>query len=211
MLPAQIATPTQARILLLPELLPVIHALMQAPLSVGEVAARLGLPPRRAYSLVTRLQKAGIAQVTAHRARQGRAVKVYRIPGPWRIPFHVTGADTLEHFLWTQMGPRFERFHTLLARQFLAHQPDWGYWVMPHRMGLGGEDGIADHWINSDEPLHLMVGGLHLREEDARTFKARLLALQREYEALSGEHPGGQAFALGIVLTRGQWWGDEKA
>lgn len=209
MIPPRIADAQQARLLLDPAILTLVHALMREALSAAETAEKLGLSLRRACTLLGKLHRAGIAEVVQERPRAGRAVKVYAVYPLWRVPFEFTQAASLEELMWQDLGHYHRRLNSLLAQQMEAHSPTWDFWLSPGRLYPAPQDGSPD-LFGSPEPIHCMIGGLMLRDEDAREFKRRLLALQYEYEDISITRPGPVAYALSLTLTRGQWWGDEK-
>ena len=187
-----------------------VHALMKSPMSAAELAQRLALPLRRVCTLLEKLHRAGIAEIQQERPRAGRPVKVYAVHPLWRVPFEFTSAATLEELMWHDLGNYQKRLNGLLAAQMLEHAPCWDFWLSPGRFYPAPADKSTDDLFGGPEPAHCMIGGLLLTDEEAREVKRRLLALQYEYEALSSKkRPGTKSYALGLTLTKGQWWGDE--
>lgn len=193
------ATPEQARLLLDPRTRHAADALMRRPQTVGELAAGLGVSPRRAYTLVSQLCAAGIAEVCGERPRAGRALKVYRVPGPWFIPFAASSAEDLADFLGDQVLPGV-RTMLRLGADTLGQRPGWGYWLQDGRISLGDEDG--------EVPL-IALGGLRLSDADVHELTARLNALTREFaERSQGAPPGAGYHLLALLLVRGAWHPD---
>lgn len=203
------ATPEQARLLLDPRTRHAADALMKQPQTVGELAAGLGVSPRRAYTLVSQLCRADIAEVCGERPRAGRALKVYRVPGPWFIPFAASPAGDLADFLGDQVLPGVQAMLRLGAGALAGARPHWGYWLQEERLSLGDESGeIFDATGGGDLPL-ISLGGLRLSDADAGELAERLGALGREFAARSAAAPPGTArHSLALLLVRGAWHQD---
>ena len=121
--------------------------------------------------------------------------------GRWFIPYEVTGADTLEAFVASQIMPRMERFVKLGVRQIGDTYAAWGYWLGGGSLNMGDPEGKARELFEGDEPFLLNIGALNLRREHASELKRRLLALVEEF----AEHHDTQepAYTLGLLLARG--------
>ncbi|WP_407539808.1 helix-turn-helix domain-containing protein [Deinococcus radiomollis] len=212
--PHRTASAEQARLLLDVELRPLLALLMNTPSTASEVAARLGLDIGRAHYRLTRLVRAGVAEVmiaaettaeAGQAARAGRALKHYRVAGRWFIPYEVTGADTLEAFMGSQIMPRVEGFVRLSVEQIGPAFGQWGYWHeqdgTSSTLRLGDPDGFSRELFEGDEPFLFNIGALNLRREHASELKRRLLALVEEF----AEHHDTQepAYTLGLLLARG--------
>ncbi len=200
---ARVATASQARILLRPDLFPLLSALIEGPTSVGDLAPRVHATPRQVYHHLQTLVAAGVAEIAGERPRAGRAVKLYRVPAPWFIPFEITGSAHLTDFLGTQLFPRLERIVALSAAQLLAERPDWGYWLDADHIGLGTPTGLQPFTQDTGSPLALSVGGLHLNAVQARTFHKKLNDLLNEFSRPSQAGPEAHVYSVALFMTRG--------
>ena len=217
--PHRIASAEQAALLLALESRPLLALLMSMPSTAGEVAAHLGLDLGRAHYRLTRLARAGVAEVTTagmtpaemtpaegaaevtREVRPGRALKRYRVADRWFIPFEVTGADTLEAFVGSQIMPRMERFVQLSVRQIGDTYAAWGYWLDGNTLNMGDPNGRARELFEGDEPFLLNIGAMNLRREHASELKRRLLSLVEEFAA---HHDVREpAYTFGLLLARG--------
>ncbi|WP_261664284.1 winged helix-turn-helix domain-containing protein [Deinococcus sp. Marseille-Q6407] len=198
----RVVLPHQAKLLLDPDLLFALHALMREPLSVGDLAAQLGISGRRAYSTVDKLRRAGIAAQVGERRRRGRPIRLYQVPQPWLVPYTQTGAASVSEFFWQQYGDRLRHLVDLIAQAAMQDRDDWGYWLAAGRLELGTLDGPLP--VSFAAPQLFTLRELRLGERDTDEFRAQLLALCRDYEARS--HPDAPALALGLLLARGNWW-----
>ena len=209
-LPHRTASAEQAGVLLDVKLRPLLALLMNMPSTAGEVAAHLGLDLGRAHYRLTRLVRAGVAEVTIaevrvaeakREARPGRALKRYWVAGRWFVPFEVTGADTLEAFVKSQIMPRMERFVELGVRQIGDTYPAWGYWLDSDSLNMGDPGGRANELFGGGEPFLMNIGSINLRREHASELKRRLLAVMDEFAA----HHDVQepAYTFGLLMARG--------
>lgn len=203
--PHRTASAEQAALLLDLESRPLLALLMNTPSTAGEVAAHLGLDLGRAHYRLTRLVRAGVAEVTmaevTQEARAGRALKRYRVAGRWFVPFEVTGAETLEAFVASQIMPRMERFVRLGVCQIGDTYADWGYWLDGNTLNMGDPNGRARELFEGDEPFLLNIGAMNLRREHVSELKQRLLALIEEFAVYhDGQEP---AYTFGLLLARG--------
>ena len=201
--PHRTATAEQAALLLDVELRALLSLLMHTPSTAGEVAAHLGLELGRAHYRLTRLARAGVAEVTTH-PRAGRALKRYRVAGRWFIPYEVTGAETRAAFVEAQIMPRMERFVGLGIEQLGAAFEHWGYWLEQAgpstTLHMGDLDREAEDLFEGDEPFLLNIGTLRLTRRQAGELKRRLLAVVNDF----GVPSEGQPYTLGLLLPRGE-------
>lgn len=204
-MPHDVATATQAALLLRPDLRPLLQYLMEDARSATDVAARLGVPLTRAAYLLRTLTRAQVAIVERTEARAGRPVKRYRVASRWFIPYTVTAAETLEAFWLAQSGPRMEKITALAARQVQEDVPVSGLWLSQGEgvsdLEIGNEAGPARDLFGGDEPLMLTIAGVRLDEAQARALKRRLLALFEE--TARSERMGAPVFTLGLLLVQG--------
>lgn len=203
-MPTQTATAAQAALLLDPRRRSLLSALMAAPpagISVAELARELGTPLRRIHYEVGKLEAAQIVQVASVEPRAGRAVRRYRMPAPWFIPFEVTQAATLEDFLAAQILPRTAGMVRLSSQFMLEKQPKWGYWLRPDKLHLGSRGGPPMRHILEGEPFVSSIGTARLTPARALELKRRLWDLLTEFE---DDDAAGEDYTLSITLVRGQ-------
>lgn len=201
----QVATPSQAALLLVPDHRPLLNFLMQDARSASEVARHLGVPLARASYLLGKLHRGEVAFVERTEARAGRPVKRYRVLPRWFIPYEVTAADTLEAFSLTQIGPRMERIAAFAAHQMREHQPVWGVWLSQGEehsdLEIGDARGPAQALFAGDEPLMLTIASLRLAAPQARELKRRMLALLQD--CATWEVPDAPQYTVSLMLVRG--------
>lgn len=88
-------TPEQARLLHDRNYSRLLGQLVGAELSAAQLARSVGLDVKATHHRLTRLQSAGLIEVSAELRRTGRTVKIYRaVAQEFDIPFHLTSADT---------------------------------------------------------------------------------------------------------------------
>lgn len=202
---SQTANAQQAALLLDVKLGPLLNLLTRGERSASEVAAHLGVSVQRAHYLLGKLTGAGIAAVVREDTRAGRAVKRYRMPGRWFIPYEVTGAETLEAFASAQLMPRFETLIGHGVRVMRERSPHWGFWLEGGAENtsllIGDEGGPAHELFFGDEPFFMNIGHLHLKRERASELKRRLWAVLEEFEVEN--IPGAPEYTLALMLVRG--------
>lgn len=196
----------QAALLLDVELRPLLGLLMQAPSTAREVAQHLDVKIQRAYYLLRKLTRSGVAQVQVERETGRQTLRRYAVAPRWFIPYEITRAETLNAFLAGQILPRIERFVDHSVRLIQTQQPNWGYWLeraeQSSNLRLGGPDGSAQGLFGGDEPFLLNLGMAHLTRADATELKRRLLAVMAEFG--ERETPEADAYTVGLLLVRGE-------
>lgn len=202
---ARTATTEQAALLLDITLRPLLDLLMRAECSASEVASHLSVTLQRAHYLLGKLVQADIAVIGREDARAGRAIKRYRMPGRWFIPYEVTGAETLEAFASSQLMPRLETLIGHSARVLRERSPHWGFWLesSPENISLliGDEHGPANDLFFGDEPFFLNIGHMDLSREKATELKRRLWAVLEDFEVENT--PGAPEYTVALMLVRG--------
>jgi len=203
---ARVADARQAALLLNVELRQVILPMMQRACSASELARELGIGVQRAHYLIGRLQAAGVAELVSVQPRAGRPIRRYRVAPRWFVPFEVTGADTLEAFLASQILPHMQRFVGLSVQQIAAEFSEWGYWLeqegVSSHLRMGDANGAAMALFEGDEPFLLNIGTVWLSAEHATQLKRRLLSVLSEFWGL---HDAAQpAYTIGLQLARGE-------
>lgn len=202
--PTRTANTQQAQLLLDVSLRPAFSLLMVAPSSARQVAQHLKVNMQRAYYLLRKLERAGIAEV-----REEAGHKLYRVSPRWFIPYEVTRADTLHTFLSGQIVPRMERFATLGVDLLQRQQPDWGAWLETGPLGsnlsMGDTEGKAHDLFTGTEPLILNIGSVHLTRARAEDLKRRLLAVMDDLEQQHspGTDKYSDEYSFALMLVRG--------
>lgn len=196
----RLADARQARLLLDVALRPVFSLLMTAPGSARQVAGHLNVDIQRAYYLLRKLERAGIAETVTNQPH-----KCYRVAPRWFIPYEVTRADTLHAFLAAQIMPRIERFVTLGVEVLQRQQPDWGAWLELGPLGsslrMGDTAGAAHDLFTGAEPFILSIGSVRLSRVQAEVLKRRLIAVMDELEEQNS--PDADEYSFALMLVRG--------
>lgn len=199
------ANAQQAALLLDVELRALLTLLMRGERSASQVAQLLEVSVQRAHYLLGKLTRAGVAVVVREDARAGRAVKQYRMPERWFIPYEVTGAETLEAFASAQVLPRVERLVSHSARLLREHSPHWGFWLEGGTENasllIGDEHSPAHELFFGDEPFLMSLGSMHLSRERAGELKRRLMDVLDDFGTEST--PGTSEYTVALMLVRG--------
>ncbi|CAM4185348.1 hypothetical protein [Deinococcus marmoris] len=169
---------------------------------VSEAARRLGLGITATYKLVARFVALGLLEETRQQRRAGRAIRYYRAPATFFVPFHVLGLEEIgERNRLTQLH-RFERSFAASVRHGFA--PDWGALTGALPSGetyyeIASPDGQI--WDPLADDATLILSGWNLiraTPQEARTLQRGLMALITPY--LNRE--GGEQYLLGTFLCR---------
>lgn len=149
--------------------------------TVKEAAARLNLSVTAMYKIATRFVELGLLHETRREERAGRALRYYRAPAEFFVPFSVLGLEQIgEH----NRQVHLERFNRDLA-QTLRNElpPGWGtrtgvlpsgerYYEVTSAQGEVLEQ-MADH-----SPLFLSGWNmLKITRQEARTLQRQLVEL----------------------------------
>lgn len=198
--PTRTANAQQAQLLLDVTLRPMLSLLMAAPRSARQVAEPLKVNLQRAYYLLRKLKRAGIAEVT----RDGPSRR-YQVAPRWFIPYEVTRADTLQALMGDQIMPRMAQFVTLSVGVLQRQQSDWGAWLelgpLGSTLSIGDTEGAAHQLFTGAEPIILNIGNVHLTRSRAEDLKRRLLAVMDDLE--EQHSPDADEYSFAVMLVRG--------
>lgn len=182
--------------------------LMQAELTASQLAGRLGMDVVSAFKLVQRLLRQGLIEETRREQRAGRALRYYRAPNAFFVPFEVRPFE--------QTGERnraagLQHFEKNLGAAMQQHwQQSAGRWGLLTQMTPSGE---AYYQIASDQgeffnPLAatspLVLSGWNrvcLTPAEARTVQRQLWELLLPYF----NRPAGQGqerdYQIGLFMV----------
>lgn len=172
---------------------------------VSEAAQTLGLGVTATYKLVARFLSLGLLRETRREQRAGRAIRSYRAPEAFFVPFHVLSLE--------QIGERNRRLHlhrferNLAATVRRSFSPQWGTLtgVLPSGetyYEIASPDGQVWSPLAHDAPL--MLSGWNLiraTPQQARALQHSLMALITPY-LNSPAQEGDHSYLLGIFLSR---------
>lgn len=206
-----VQTPEQARLLQDLRFLPVLGQLLVGEASAGEVAAATKQSLKQAHHKLTRLQRAGLIEVSAERPRAGRPVKVYRTLAPrYDLPFERTGAIDLGELIAQAQAPLLRTHYAALGRlagelRTLSLLRNGRGEVEFRPLRPEREEGSGD----STQMVNLFVS--HRLPPEAATELTRKLEELREWvsvRAVARTEPG-EDYLLGLWLTPGGIGGGE--
>ncbi|EYB68639.1 hypothetical protein DEIPH_ctg018orf0028 [Deinococcus phoenicis] len=118
----EVRTPRQARLLSDPAALRHLEPFIGRTLGAAEAAREAGVSVERMLYRVRQLRAAGLLEGAGERQRAGRAIRLYRAPGGFRIPFHLTPFADLEAQI-ARHGLPFDRLRARAGARGLAHLP----------------------------------------------------------------------------------------
>lgn len=174
--------------------------------SAAELARLTDQDVGRVHYLLGQFVDAGIAEVTAVVPRAGRAVKRYRVPRDWYVPFELSDAEHVEALAAAQLVPRMHRFVSNAARHLLLGERRWGVYVRLEASGgvsvtLTDEHGLS---LRSERAPLVTWTELDLTGEEAARLHEELAALLRRYERAEGQPAGARRpYSLGVFLAEG--------
>lgn len=204
--PQRICDPQAVRLLLDPETLTCLGALLGQARSVSQVARQVGGSVRAVHYRLQTLLACGLVYVLREDRRAGRAVKVYQaVAEAYFVPFSATDRQDVEA-LWLSLTlPLYDQLVRALARtaRLQGHDPNmWGVHV--RRSEAGGLDlNLGPEQPLMAAPKRLMPSTLleweelHLTLEQARQLKDDLKALLHHYTAERGPY----TYLLGLGLA----------
>ncbi len=182
-----------------------LNLLMHAPRSARQVTEHLDMDIQRAYYLLRKLERVGIAEVECEPGAGGQVPKRYTVAPRWFIPYEVTRAETLNAFVEAQIMPRMERFVGLSVELLQQHQPTWGFWLETEgqatNLRMGDAKAPANALFTGDEPFLLNLGTARLSRANASELKRRLVAVLEELESM--ESPDADVYTVAVMLVRG--------
>lgn len=171
---------------------------------VSEAAHRLGLGVTATYKRVARYLALGLLRETRRARRGGRAVRYYRAPASFFVPFHVLGLEEIGERNRLSHLRRFEQNFAASVRHGFA--PDWGALTGTLPSGetyyeIASPDGQI--WDPLQDDATLLLSGWNLirvTPQEARTLQRGLMALITPY--LNRDGQGGEDYLLGTFLCR---------
>lgn len=194
-------TPEQARLLLDFTFLRPLGVLMYREASVAEVAQTTDLSVKQAHHKITRLLNAELIWVVGERPRAGRPIKLYRAAPEYRVPFHLSDAETMTEWLSDLQSP-FVQAHLQRAGEALRDSDQ-----REATLKLNGKELT----IGLSDPDHVREGvsvftQVRLSAEDQTELKKKLLDIR---DWMKGRHTdeevtGAQDCLLGLFLTTGK-------
>lgn len=201
----EVTTPEQARLLSDPAALRHLEPFMGRTLGAAGAAREAGVSVERMLYRVRQFLAAGLLERTGERRRAGRPVALYRAPGGFRVPFHLTPFTDLEAQI-LRHGQPFDRLRARAGARGLARLP------LNARLlyrSTGGEvhsetflpdaqtyTALRQHHIGGD-----YMGVLWLDDATARQVQETLDAL-RDLLAAQGHQRGGrQPYLIQTVLA----------
>ncbi|GMA17332.1 hypothetical protein E5F05_07285 [Deinococcus metallilatus] len=115
----EVTTPEQARLLSDPAALRHLEPFIGRTLGAAEAAREAGVSVERMLYRVRQFVAAGLLEEAGERRRAGRPVRLYRAPGGFRVPFHLTPFADLEAQI-LRHGRPFDRLRARAGARGLA-------------------------------------------------------------------------------------------
>ncbi|WP_288482038.1 hypothetical protein [uncultured Deinococcus sp.] len=175
---------------------------MRGECTVSQAAAALGLGLTPTFKLVQRYLRLGLLSESRREARAGRALRHYRAPGAFYVPFHVRPFEQMGE---ANRGAGLRAFEHNLERAM--HTRTWAGWGSLSCFTPAGdvyyefvsESGEVWEPLAQDAPLILAGWNrVTLSADEARTLQRQLVALLRPYLNRPGT---GEPYQVGIFLT----------
>lgn len=159
--------------------------------TVSQAAAQLGLSPNSLLYRVERMLALGLLEVVELRKRSGRAIKVYRAPEAFFVPFALTKAETLEALFFPMYAHWLQRYVQSLLQQFRSLGPQAGVRVwraedgqIRTRLAWGPNKPLE---LNDLPPaLSLWPAHLRLDQNQALSLQQELLDIYQKYAQCEG-------------------------
>jgi molybdenum-dependent DNA-binding transcriptional regulator ModE len=188
---------------------------MRCPGSVGAAAATLDLSVQRTFNFVQRLERNGLLEVCAVRARAGKSVKTYRATAEdYFLPFALTHAAGYAHLLEQELRPLQRSLLESLERA-LAHRDPFGWGTRLFRDSEGGVHTLftpRDDWqgfeclndlLADDAPaIAHFWGVVTFTPDQAKTLQRELVALWIKHYLEARANPPGVTLE-GFVVSLG--------
>ncbi|GEM44925.1 ArsR family transcriptional regulator [Deinococcus cellulosilyticus] len=179
--------------LLKPETQRLLAPFVQQPMTAHEAAEMLGMETNALLYPIKRLTALGLLEVTEHRRRAGRPMKVYRATAQvYFVPFASTSEVTLASYL----GAAEEQVSAFMRHQMehllLQHHQDWGLRFVPGptgqlhaRLALNAETDL-DLQPETAVMLNFVHPYLQLDHQDALNLQQEVLEVFQRYTQIRG-------------------------
>lgn len=176
---------------------------MGQEISIKQAAAQLTLTVTATYKIARRFLELGLLQETRREQRAGRAIRYYRAPAEFFVPFWVLGLEQMGERNRHSQLERFDRNLSLALRDTV--QMGWGSTARKLPSGevyyqVTNADGQM--WDQMTDPAPAMLAGwnlITLRPDEARQLQHQLAELLEPYLQRRVE---GEAYLTGIFLVR---------
>lgn len=200
--PVTITDPALAQIIANRTQLRRLAPFMGHEMTVGQAAEQLGLTVTATYKIARRFVELGLLHQTRQEQRAGRAIKYYRAPGQFFIPFSVLSLEQAgEHNRQVHLD-RFNRNLAQATRQAFA--PDWGMTTGFIATGeavyeITSADGQRWEQFGPDAPILLAGWNLiKLNKEEARNLQRQLADVFRPYFNRESEE---DTYLIGVFMV----------
>lgn len=192
----RVEDPAAVRLILSPDVLGVLEALMLAEHSVSTLAATLGRPLNAVHHRVRRLVAAGLVVETRREARRGRPIGHYRASsGAYFVPYARTPLRSHEEMVGLGEEAFQRRFDRAVVQAGAALVRDWqDVGLRVYVDGGGVLEDVTPSAEAFDDRALLEDGApaLYLHRGTHRLSAADAKALQRELDALLARYTGRQ-------------------
>jgi hypothetical protein len=175
---------------------------MRGECTVTEAAAALGLGLTPAYKLVQRYLRLGLLSESRREARAGRALRHYRAPGAFYVPFHVRPFEQMGE---ANRGAGLQAFERNLEQAM--HTRTWEGWGSLSCFTPAGDvyyefvSEAGEVWEPLARGAPLILAGWNrvtLSSEEARTLQRQLAGLLIPYLNRQGT---GEPYQVGMFLA----------
>lgn len=200
--------PKAARALERPELLQVVHFLLNREATASDVAVSLNLTLNAAYLKLRTLHDVGLIRVSREERRAGRAAKHYTAVAPRLfVPFDATNAADVEELY---LRDHAEEARLLVRALLNAYRRAWGQSASLGRSHYRNDRGDAlstfgprpgETWssLDDDRPATLFnTGEVWLTPEEAKALQRELYTLHSRF---AEERDGRRAYRLTLAMA----------
>ncbi|MEJ2668664.1 MAG: helix-turn-helix domain-containing protein [Deinococcales bacterium] len=186
-----------------------LEPFMRAERSISEAAREVGVPVKDMAYRVKRFAALGLLESTREQPRGGRAIRFYRAPEQFFVPFAVLPEPDLEEMVDALVRPL-----QTLAVQGTVHAMvsaeegmiDWGWLLQLHEQGVSvgpapgpdaGRGPFERLLLGEAAPMLLSWAPLRLTRERAGELRQALVDVLLRFQA----DDGPEAFILGLALA----------
>ncbi|MEJ2290558.1 MAG: hypothetical protein P8Y05_02435 [Deinococcales bacterium] len=214
--PAPVVTePTATQILLDHGRRRYLEPFMRGERSTAEAADEVGVPVKDMAYRVQRMHRIGLLHLTAEQPRAGRAVRRYRAPTSFFVPFSVVPEPDMEEAFENLLRPLRARLlqglaHAVTDTEWNVH--DWGYRfelnekgrvsVVPMARPAEPSGRIFERILQADAPaVYLSYVPLQLDFAHAKQLQRELIELVQRYQQEAGA--GTYFLSVGLAPVEG--------
>lgn len=198
----EVTTPEQAALLSDAVALRHLEPFMGRSLGTAQAAQEAGVSVERMLYRIRQFLGAGLLEQTGVQRRAGRAIRLYRAPAGFRVPFHLTPFPDLEAQI-ARHGRPFDRLRARGGARRLA-EGGGGHARLLYRSDVGevhSETLLAVHQAASRRPGGDYMGVLWLDEAAAQEVQALLEQVKARLRQGTERREGRAPYLVQLCLV----------